>query len=192
MGLDISAYRKLRYEPNPKFDDDGNLDDWRSQIVFKSEHLTDQERDFPGRAVDLLPMIFGGSQAREMQHLILVEKPIVCTYQESYGWRAGSYSGYSTWRDWLAKFGGWTSAKDCWESDRTSGPFYELICFSDCEGILGQVVCEKLLKDFRAYNQMAIAEIAANSSNIEYYAGLYAEWIKGLEMAADGGCLAFH
>ena len=66
-----------------------------------------------------------------------------------------SYGGYNEWRRTLAEIVGYpqkvgktrTGADvGAWEAQ--SGPFWELIYFSDCEGYIGGSVLEKLHKDF--------------------------------------------
>lgn len=105
------------------------------------------------------------------------------SYNDSHGFRAGSYGGYNEWRNELAILAGFESAKDAWSKD--SGPFWELINFSDCEGTLGTITCKKLLFDFKEF--YAKAEKAGG-----YFFDLYKEWTQGMELAADNGCFCFH
>jgi len=105
------------------------------------------------------------------------------SYSDSYGFRAGSYSGYNSWRNELALLAGFGSAKNAWTKD--SGPFWELINFSDCEGTLGTFTCKKLLLDFK--------EFYAQAEKIGgYFFDLYKEWTIGMELAAENGCFNFH
>lgn len=66
-----------------------------------------------------------------------------------------SYGGYNEWRRTLAEIVGYPhkvgktrSGADVGAWEATSGPFWELIYFSDCEGYIGGTVLEKLHKDF--------------------------------------------
>lgn len=68
-------------------------------------------------------------------------------YADCLRFRAGSYSGYGEWRDWLAKAAGFESAKEVWSNNK-DGPLSELINFSDCEGYIGPAVSAKLANDF--------------------------------------------
>jgi hypothetical protein len=111
--------------------------------------------------------------------------------------RPGPYSTYNRWREELAKFSGWPAVDDenygritkshqraaC---EATSGKFWELLCFSDCEGWIGTKACKKLAKDF--------AEVADNAKEHpdESWRDLYAEWQKAFELAADDGGVCFH
>jgi len=69
-----------------------------------------------------------------------VEGQIVSGSYESsddgFSFAAGSYSGYGQWRQNLAKVAGYKSAEEAWELN--GGPFWELIYFSDCDGVIGQ------------------------------------------------------
>lgn len=105
------------------------------------------------------------------------------SYSDSHGFRAGSYGGYNEWRNELAILAGFESAKDAWSKD--SGPFWELINFSDCEGTLGTITCKKLLFDFKEF--YAKAEKVGG-----YFFDLYKEWTQAMELAADNGCFCFH
>lgn len=83
-----------------------------------------------------------------------------------------SYSGYSAFRERLARLaypeapdlprvdpykdrnGDWDHRHpaSAYASKLGSGPLFELIWFSDCEGILGHETCKKLLADLEALN----------------------------------------
>lgn len=102
-----------------------------------------------------------------------------------------SYSGYGHWREQLARFAGWPlhSEEGChagsaWHAE--SGPFWELICFSDCEGTIGPVTSAKIAKDFAAYQRKA------NLHEDESFRERYALWREGFELAANGGAVVFH
>ena len=59
-----------------------------------------------------------------------------------------------TWNE-LATLAGYAGADDAWE--RTDGPFWELINFSDCEGVIGPKTSAKLAGDFAAFQEKADA-----------------------------------
>ena len=128
--------------------------------------------DFPGRADDLQD---GG---------MYIPKG---TLQ----FRAGSYSGYNEWREQLAKLAGYPAVTNkskphseaAWQKD--SGPFWELINFSDCEGTLGSAICAKLAKDFDEFEERAAA-IGG------WFFDRYQLWQKAAHMAADNGAICFH
>jgi len=162
MGLDITAYKKLSKIEKPELDRDGYPVRWDTEVQLRTDYT---EKDFPGRTEGL-------------------EHVAVYSYAEEHRFRAGSYSGYNSWRNELAKLAGYTSADDCW-NNHTSGPFYELINFSDCEGVIGPVVSAKLAKDFADYREKA--EIIGG-----WFFDAYQDWEKAFTMAADNGAVSFH
>lgn len=68
---------------------------------------------------------------------------------------AGSYSGYNYFRNQLTQFAYNMPAKDLWESSIESGPFYEIINFTDCDGHIGPTTSAKLYNDFEQYYEKA-------------------------------------
>lgn len=169
MGLDISYYRRVSLAPDAKVDSDGCPEDWDNHTRV---YLNDA---FPGRADDI------------------TDRAIYKT-EDGDGFRAGSYGSYNDWREWLAKLAGYaavpTSDARHQHSDGAgvagAGPFYELIHFSDCEGVIGAQVSAKLAKDFADFQERA------DASDSGWFAAKYAEWRKAFETAADGGFVDFH
>lgn len=117
--------------------------------------------------------------------------------ESSGGFRAGSYSGYNTWREELAKFAGYPAVaperaergssrhdSGAWQAD--GGPFWELINFSDCEGTIGPIASAKLAKDF-AENQSRADEYSDPS-----WRQLYTAWRTAFETAAKNGAVSLH
>jgi len=101
------------------------------------------------------------------------------------GFRAGSYTGYNQWRDWLARTMLGVSAETVWRhpADFAERPFFELINFADNEGVLGPETCKRLAEAFAAHDEQA-----QNSG--EFY-DLYQTWRKAFELAADDGLVYF-
>ncbi|MDQ0494039.1 hypothetical protein [Paenibacillus brasilensis] len=157
MGLDITAYRKLVKVENPKFDADGELEDYENQWQTDGS-MRWSESCWPGRAEG-------------------VEFDTVYTYDESYGFRAGSYSGYNLWRKMLSDFA-------------EANAFQELIEFSDCEGVIGPVVSAKLANDFTDYEERA-RKYADTFERGEWWIEKYQEWKEAFRLAADGGAVNF-
>lgn len=168
MGLDCTAYRNVKLIATHREEDedgeyclpDGTLYDWDEHItVYVNPH-------FPERAIGL---VHRG----------------VYTAEDSMGWRAGSYGGYTAWRKELAALVG-LDAEDIWEDRVTSGPFYELICFSDCDGTLNADVCARLHADFVQYEKVAEEKMD------DYSLQRYREWKEACAMAAQNGFITFH
>jgi hypothetical protein len=127
--------------------------------------------------------------------------PTGCIYAgcaEEYHFRAGSYSGYNHWREQLAQLAGYPAAEDGTEPTSRfghthsagawaakSGPFWELITFSDCEGTIGPVTSAKLARDF------ALHQDAADAHPEECFRHLYREWRHAFELAEHGGAVVF-
>ncbi|NUS02048.1 MAG: hypothetical protein HOV97_05735 [Nonomuraea sp.] len=106
---------------------------------------------------------------------------------ETFGWRAGSYGGYNAFRRELAALLGHT-VEDYWHGlVGDDEPFYELINFADNEGTIGPEAAADLLADFRAHRDSYLERHAD-----EWSREGYDDWIKALEIAADGGLVDFH
>lgn len=108
-----------------------------------------------------------------------------------------AYSGYGVWRNKLAKLAGYSErefetypgagkrmlfAADCWLG--ATGPFAELINFSDCEGTIGPTFSKKLLADFIEYEERAKAEGG-------FFYEQYALFRNVFEHASNNGCVKF-
>ena len=174
MGLDISYASKVDFE-NRRDPDDESED---ILYLYPNDSLLDQSE---------------GIQSGEY----------ICEGIQDY-FRAGSYSGYSSWRRTLANMIGW-EIEDLWrnvetlvqrnenlndvlnENDRFSVdiPFVELLHFSDCEGFIGPKTSAKLHADFLEWNEKAKAVDQG------YFYERYQEWTKAFEVASDGGCVIF-
>ncbi len=100
---------------------------------------------------------------------------------ETHWFGAGSYSGYSTWRDDLrAQFNPTTNP---------DGPFFELIWFDDDQGTIGPAAAAELLADFQ---DPANAYRPAHDPRCDRCCGNYANWTRAFELAARGGLVSFH
>jgi hypothetical protein len=189
MALDIGSYKNVKLlEDQPKFDCDGEVLPEYSSIKHTIARVNN---DFFDRAEG-------------------IEDRKAYDYEDYVSFRAGSYTGYSTWREWLAKlagyplteyedyiFGGGTTTKKChaaavWDGE-TKGPFSELINFSDCEGIIGPVVSKKLLKDFQDFDEKARNSVEDPNGNLnDYYYVVYSNFKDAFERASENGWVDFH
>ena len=159
MGLDITAYSDLTLDLTAEMDADGYPVDWNNFVMVWD--LTEQEKLFPGRAGNL----------RQGIH----------SFSDNYGFRAGSYSGYGSWRSWLAQLAGFKDAADYWNRATPEAPFYELINFSDCEGFIGHEAAAELAKDFGAHD-----------GGGGWTGEKYLKWKEACEVAARNGAIQFH
>lgn len=169
MGLDITAYSKIKIVPDGF--KDGDVIDWYNHFsIYINPHF--------------------------QTHSQGLQEGVAYSYDKSHGFRAGSYSGYNGWREQLAKMAGYPAIErprfdqketrhDAGAFAATSGPFWELINFSDCEGAFGETVCKKLLADFDQFASEA-------EKDDSYFKERYRDWHKAIRLGADGGCVCFH
>lgn len=176
MGLDTTWYRGLKKREDVIFDGDGeptNVDQFFRPYV---------NSEFPGRE--------GG-----------IEHKAIYEYEDAGEGIRRSYSGYNHWREWLAKLAGYpeqefeefgakrkSHAASTWYGPVNNGPFYELINFSDCEGVIGSEAAAKLAKDFAEWDERAKAADQVGGMNYD----LYQKWRHSFEQAAQNGAVDFH
>jgi hypothetical protein len=178
MGLDITAYRQISKMSGIVFDADGEPIDAETRKYAEYDLLAYINDDFPGRNDG-------------------IENKTPYSAEDSFGFRAGSYGSYNRWRDELAKLSGWPLSSyeqygKNWESYSasawkvTSGSFWEIINFSDCEGVIGPETSKKLAADLAAFDD------AAKASDYPNFYHIYSEFRKAFEMASDNGAVRFH
>lgn len=122
----------------------------------------------------------------------------VYRYESTFDFRVGSYTGYNYWRNELAKLAGYEQTPyksfngetelryDATVWNGKKGAFWELIYFSDAEGVIGPVVCKRVYKDFHQY------EAAASKYLDEYFRTSYQDWMRAFSMCANDGAIVFH
>lgn len=169
MGLDISAYSYLRPAENVEMED-GEPKDW-ARYWRPGASMEWSEKQWPGRGEGIDPT----------------------TVYEKHGtfdFRAGSYSAYNEWRDWLAKVAGFASAEECWDRGKLGDPFFELIHFADNEGVIGPKVAAKLAEDFRANILRALDLRPVEHGG--WYIDQYVLWWAACLTASHHGAIDFH
>lgn len=162
MGLDIRAYSQLKDTGRPF---DWDTDEGEAYIPYNHP-------DFATRCVEFTP-----GNAFECEGDLHA-----CV---------GAYSYYGAWREQLAKLAGYSPlveglrpySEGAWAA--TEGPFWELIDFTDCDGVLGTAVCQKLAKDFAAYEE------SARRLGDEDFLYTYLQFKAAVELASDGGAVVF-
>ena len=170
MGLDITAYRQI--QPIGTVYDQEDYEDtynWENTVWIYPAYILKPE----------FPQQIKGHFLRPAG---------VYRYEEEYKFRAGSYGGYNNWRDELSRYMLGVPAKEVWDHPKLykDKPFYLLINFSDCEGIICGESAEKLRQDFAEYEERAAEH------HDSYWFSLYRDWAKAFEFAADGGFVDFH
>lgn len=162
MGLDISAFGKLRKLPKSEAKKHREAECWQDHYTMCVLE------DFKEAADD-------------------IKDGEVYQYEEEYGFRAGSYGGYNEWRNSLALLAGYArGAESAWAGE--VGPFYELINFSDCEGTIGPVTSAKLAREFEQFTEAAKKKWGPKSWEFE----VFLEWRRAFELAAGDGAVCFH
>jgi hypothetical protein len=124
------------------------------------------------------------------KHAVEIQKDSIYGYEKILIFPAGSYRGYNIWRNCLAHFAGYESAKSVWGRPWLIGPFVELIDFSDCEGVIGSSLSAKLAKDFTDFNDRAKKTAAEYGG--DWFYSLYQKWQQAYELAAQNGAISFH
>lgn len=180
MGLDITAYKNLKVVENPQIDEEGELINWETEWKA-GVSMEWSEKHFKGRGEGINPNT-------------------VYTWEDSIGFRAGSYSGYGAWRNTLEAFAK-TILPIKFECDSNGNVglvgvnnknlFEELINFADNEGVIGYIVAKKLYKDF-VDNEEKAEEFSKNLKDDGYWFVKYQDWKEAFEYASQHGAVDFH
>lgn len=103
--------------------------------------------------------------------------------------RAGSYSGYGRFREELCKAALGVSCDELWREPEKykDEPFFEMINFSDCEGVIGFQVCQQLAHDFKVNEAKVVPQLDPDWNQEKYY-----EWMDAFGLAAQDGMVVFH
>lgn len=162
MGLDICAYSKLElFEEWDQEKYEYEQYDYERLTPITPSELRETENAFPGRSDGLTAGFY--------------------KFDKTTHFRAGSYSGYNRWREWLAKTMLGVTPETVWEnySDWEGKPFAELINFFDSNGIIGPHTSKRLFDAFESHRDKAGAEQT------------YMDFHEAFRMAANGGCVMF-
>lgn len=177
MGVDITAYSGLD-RLDCVFDADGEpIDPGTKEELAGDWVQLYVNPDFDGRADE-------------------IDHKGVYAYEDKFRGPSVGYGRYNALRDELAKIAGYPIGEyeehgavlkshcvACWRG--ASGPFSELINFSDCEGVIGAAVSSKLAKDFAEFQEKA------SEHQNEYFRSFYSEMRKAFEMASERGAVRF-
>lgn len=165
MGLDITAYEKVELvRPSEKYDEDRDTEDYEAGLRFLYV-----EPSFPKHADGMVNGYYvpTGKQLR---------------------FRAGSYSGYNHFRAKLCIAAIGVEPEVVWADldAYADKPFFELVHFSDCEGIIGPTTSAKLAEDFK---DISVRDRLPEQG---WWRESFDEWAKAFALAADTGVVEFH
>jgi hypothetical protein len=180
MGLDIRAASHLRYVgPVPDEDEWQRLNDEAEAagrcVSEQYFFLGPNDDGWDDRLGDMTPGLYECTPATEQHEF-----------------RAGTYSGYSDWREQLCRSALGVSPETVWENPEqfTGQPFVELIHFTDCDGRIGTAVAAKLATDFYAHTAGFAADVAGQEYT-GYYLSTYRDFTTAFGLAGQGGALEF-
>lgn len=168
MGLDVIACSHLSIdEQHPDVHSDGeDSEDDNSYIVYK--HY--------------------GDFSQHIQGLIPKKRYRKTPKSETLQFRAGAYSVYSEWRGRLLStaldINYWILRND--PALCMGKPFSELLTFTNCDGMIGSVVSQKLWKDFQDHEDQF--KESWKPADME----LYNQFMKAFELGAKDGMVWFH
>jgi len=172
VGLDIGSVTKARWVREDSGSDDQKSNEW----LVHPPHPNEYDRQ------DGL-------------------KPGVYEVEGYASFRAGSYSGYNDWRAQLCYAVHRVAPDTLWRNEAAweGKPFVELICFSDCEGVMGPKTCAKLAADFEkcrdevtAWARKQARHHRALNVDVTYFLERYELWAKAFRRAAREGFVDFH
>lgn len=173
MGLDITAYSRVT-----RVDDTTDVEDYEQRFYWDREDserfdFVHPQQDYQDRMVPITPGVYRIDGER--MHV-----------------RAGSYSGYNAWREWLSILMIGVFPRTVWQAPALfqDKPFYELINFSDCEGVIGTEACKRLAAAFAEHQSKV--DVSVSSEEQQWFREKYNQWRKAFEIAADNGYVDFH
>ena len=182
MGLDIAGKSHLRLVgASTEYDEELDVSPYISQYYINP--------DFPHAVPE---------EYTDKQYILVLETEGT----ERLSFRAGSYSGYGVFRSTLA--GAFLGTEDLynnaddWERvyDSFDKPFYEIVNFSDCEGVFIGEVCEKLYGDFKACREEYIEWRNVHSPHdawsSERLIKVYDNFTEAFNLARHNGVVVFH
>ena len=102
-------------------------------------------------------------------------------FSHSENFHIRSYTYYSRFRDWLS------SLAENGRFDQPGDSFYEVLIFSDCEGVINSTISAKLHVDFVRFHAKAKAFPKA-----EYHISTYESMMRAFQVASVNGAVSFH
>lgn len=129
---------------------------------------------------------FSNSGFIQSDMINIENKEIQIDFDESFDFRAGSYGGYSIFRNELCLASNNITAEQLWSLQDETLKFYWLINFSDCEGYIGTSYCKILYDEFVKYEEDVKIKLD------EYYHQTYDNFKEAFRLGANNGLVDFH
>ena len=175
MGLDIIVYSKLEHQRDERVEE--VMESLFSPLGEEIIEICEEEEN--RRCSDMAIGKWHRTDATQEAHF-----------------RAGSYSGYNQFRNLLAQAFHGVDAEDIWSDENSfeGTPFYEMIDFSDCDGVFGPGDSAKLCRNFEEGEvkfQEFIAEKFEDDDEAGHWLEVYRDFKEGFRLAADEGILIY-
>lgn len=109
---------------------------------------------------------------------------------------AGSYSGYSAFREWLVELVDLANTEEKYKDMLPEGyeiTFFEFdsLCnFSDCDGVIGPVYAQRLHEEFKAFEKIA-ESVSRHENHLYGMYEVYKNFLKAFDMARKNGMVRF-
>jgi hypothetical protein len=180
MGLDISAHSYIAIKQlNP--------------VLFEFNELMDADVDILefNRGLDFL------SQSAELGDDVGKFEFSLGAESESFDFRAGSYSTYNKFRNLVCLALLEVKCETAWDNPNKykTGPGWDIINFSDCEGVIDSVTSAKLLKEFTDNRDKFITFLNNTSDvgdmDVNHYTEFFDNMIKCFELGSKGGIVIY-
>jgi hypothetical protein len=170
MGLDIVVYEKVQAVP---------FKHEYGEACYEADHIhVSSDQAFP----------------RSLRGLELGQ--CYMSLGNRYSFRAGSYSGYGSFRGHLCEAALGQDPETLWSNPQLyqDEPFFELLNFYDNEGCIGPEACADLAQDFEGFRHIVVPKLKApdeEDGTYNYYVSSYEEWAKAFKLTAGTGLVYF-
>jgi hypothetical protein len=111
--------------------------------------------------------------------------------------RAGSYGGYNTFRKYLSRALCGVEPEAIWATpeDFKAAPMFEMINFSDCEGILGTGICKKIHPQFvenrEKFENYLKEQFGYDENEVRWQMSTYDDFTEAFRLGAENGIVVY-
>lgn len=169
MGLDVTAYSKLKKVPKNK---------WSR---YSKDTLFDVAWNNEWGIFYMIPEL--------KEYADDVEAYIPYEYEDELYLRAGSYSGYRQWTEMLKEI----ATTIGYDVNKPDSPFQPFLSYDAVEGVVGATHAKLFFMDFIKNRQLAHTYARMHfGAEAQWFSEKYDEWMNVCELAADGGAIQYH